>query len=259
MTPQQLLTFEHPLNERIRTFLRTEFLFQLAKYRFNNLAAAWDSRDCIATVIELYNVLERSEIRSELLKEIERHLNSFQRLSETPSVNHNALNKVLNELEAASNIIKNYSTKQGFFPKENDLLNGIRQRINIPGGTCSFDIPSLHYWLNLPVKSRQHFLSQWIEVFEPLEKSLALVLELTRQSNVAVKEIAASGTYQKSLNPQSSCQLLRIALRSDYGVYPEISASKHRINLRFLHPNYEQGKASLAERDIQFELTCCMI
>lgn len=259
MTQQQFLSFEHPLNERMRTFLRTEYLFELAKFRYNNLAIEWDSRDCVNSIIELYNLIERTEFRSELLKELERNLNNLQRLSTTPSIDHRALDKVIRDLETSSESVRNYTSRQGLFPKDSDLLNSIRQRLTISGGTCSFDIPAFHFWLHLPPKTRQHYLNQWIEVLEPLEKALSLVLTLTRQSSMSTKETAAAGIFQKTLNTHTSPQLLRLVVRSEYGVYPEISANKHRVNVRFLQANFELEKNPLSTQDIPFEFTCCMM
>jgi cell division protein ZapD len=256
---QPSLTFEHPLNERIRTFLRTEYLFTLAKYRYNNLNSIWDSRDCIANIIELYNLIERTEFRSELLKEIERNINSLQRLTVTPSVDHIALDRVIRELEHSSEMIKNYPSRQGFFPKDSDLLNSIRQRVSIPGGTCSFDLPSFHFWLSLPLRERQECINRWVDVFEPLERALALVLNLTRQSAFPTQEVATEGAFNKALPTQTTCQLLRIFISPEFGVYPEISASKHRVNIRFITANFDQGKPMLANKEIQFDLTCCMM
>lgn len=258
MVNQQNIIFEHPLNERIRIFLRTEHLFQLSKYRFNNSVNAWDAKDCITTIIELYNLIERTEFRSELLKELERHINSLQRLAKTPSIDQSALDKILSDLENASEILRSYSAKQGLFPNS-DLLHAIRQRLMIPGGTCSFDLPAFHYWLSLPAKNRQYFIAQWAETLEPLGKALALVMALTRTSSLPTKEIAMGGTFQKALNTQTTCQLIRINMRADLGVYPEISASKHRVNIRFLVAHFEQGKSELVIKDIPFELSCCTI
>ncbi len=256
---QPTLSFEHPLNERIRTFLRAEYLFQLAKYRYNNLVSTWDAKDCVATIIELYNLMERTEFRSELSKELERHANGLQRLGKTPSIDHRALDKVLRDLEKSSEVLKGYSAKQGIFPQNCELLNGVRQRLMIPGGTCSFDLPAFHYWLHLPPKSRQSSITQWIDMLDPLERALNLVLDLTRQSSVPTRETATGGTYQKTMSAQTNCQIIRVKIRPDIGVFPEISANKHRINIRFLFANFEQGKPALATQDIPFELTCCMI
>ncbi|MBS0290576.1 MAG: cell division protein ZapD [Proteobacteria bacterium] len=256
---QQTLSFEHPINERIRTFLRAEHLFQLAKYRFNSLESIWDARDCVAAIIEVFNLVERTEFRSELAKELERHANSLQRLAKTPAVDYRALDKVLRELERTQEVLKGYSAKQGLFPQNCELFNGVRQRLMIPGGTCSFDLPAFHYWLNMPPRTRQLSLVQWVEILDPLEKALNLVLELTRQSSMPTKEMGMSGIFQKTMAQQASCLLVRVTLRSDLGVYPEISANKHRINIRFLYANIEQGKPALATQDIPFELTCSMI
>lgn len=259
MTQQQFLSFEHPLNERMRTFLRTEYLFELAKFRYNNLINEWDSRDCVTSIIELYNLIERTEFRSELLKELERNLNNLQRLSATPSVDHRALDKVVKDIEASSEAVRNYTSRQGLFPKGSDLLNSIRQRLTISGGTCSFDIPAFHFWLNMPPKARQHLLNQWIEILEPLDRALELVLTLTRQSSFSSKETAIAGIFQKSLNTQAIPQLLRVVVRTEYGCYPEISANKHRVNIRFLQANFELEKNPLSTQDVPFEFTCCMI
>lgn len=259
MTQQSVLNFEHPLNERMRTFLRAEYLFNLAKFRYNHLDSEWDSRDCVTSIIELYNLIERTEFRSELLKELERNSNNFQRLAATPSVNHRTLDKVIKDIEACSEDVRSHTTRQGLFPKGSDLLNSVRQRISIASGTCSFDIPAFHYWLNLPSKIRQHFLNQWIDMLEPLEKALTLVLTLTRQASVASKETAVEGIFQKSLNAQNTPQLLRVVIRTEHGVYPEISANKHRMNIRFIQANFDIDKNPLTTQDIPFELTCCTI
>jgi cell division protein ZapD len=256
---QQYLTYEHPLNERIRTFLRAEYLFALAKFRLSNPANQWDAKDAVSTIIELYNLIERTEFRSELLKELERSANSLQRIAKTPSIDQRALDKVLKDLEKASDTTKSYSAKQGLFPRDSELLNSLRQRLMIPGGTCSFDLPAFHYWLHLPLKNRQSHLNQWMEVLEPLDKSLSLVLDLIRQSALPQRETATAGTFQKTLNTQSTCQLIRIVIKDNLGVYPEISANKHRVNIRFLLANFDQGKPALSSADIPFELTCCVI
>lgn len=254
----QYLNYEYPLTERLRTFLRAEYLFQLTKHRLANLENPWDTKDCVAHIIESYNLIERTEFRSELLKELERHGNYLQRLSHTPSVDHRALEKVIRDLEKSADIVRNTSAKPGFFPNS-DLLNSVRQRLSIPGGHLSFDLPLFHYWLHLPAKTRQSQIHHWMDMLEPLEKALNLVLDLTRQSSMPTREMATGGIFQKSLNTQSTCQLIRLNIRSDQCVFPEISGNKHRINIRFLMANPDLGKAALVAQDIPFELTCCAI
>ena len=258
MVAPQTITFEHPLNERIRTFLRTEHLFQLAKYRLNHMNSPWDSRDCVITIIDLYALIERTELRSELFKEIERHINNFQRLANTPSVDHRALEKIVGELEMSSERLMNFPSKQGLFPLECELLNSVRQRLMIPEGTCGFDIPAFHYWSNSSERNKQALILQCLEQLEPLEKTLQLVMSLTRQSKTGLRAVAEGGTFQKSLSTQGTSQLIRVHLRSDIGVFPEISANKMRVNIRFLMAS-ENAKSTLATLDVPFEMECCAI
>lgn len=251
------LTFEHPLNERIRTFLRADYLFQLIRYRFNHAQSSWDAKDCIVTIIELFGLIERTEFKSELLKELERHINSLQRLSKAATIDRQALNNILNNLENASDALRAFFEKQAFHPKDNELFNSVRQRLSIPGGTCSFDLPAFHYWLQQPFKSRQHYLSYCVTNLEPLEKALSLVLDLIRKSSLPTQEATRNGTFQKTLSKQGICQLVQVTLPASANVYPEISGNKHRINIRLMLANFELGKPMLAAQDLPFELTCC--
>lgn len=68
--PEQVI-YEQPLNERIRTLLRLEFLFEQANahtYRHS----AWDSRAAINTLFDIINVFSRADLKTEIMKELER-------------------------------------------------------------------------------------------------------------------------------------------------------------------------------------------
>lgn len=252
------LTFEHPLNERVRIFLRAEYLFQLAHYRLTHLHSTWDVRHYLETIIELYNLLERTEFRGELLKEIERQQTSLQRLSQSAAVNAQALFQTLQELTHAAEKLRSFLTMPPTAPKENELLASVRQRLPIPGGTCSFDLPAFHYWLHLPETTTPQALHAWFEHFSLLEPALSLALRLIRHSSVPQQEVASSGQFQKALHTSLPCQLIRITPAPDSGVYPETSANKHQINIRFLKTNFAQ-KPTPTAKDVPFELTCCTI
>jgi len=256
---QSSLTYEYPLNERFRTFLRAEHLFALIKLRFHDCHSSWDARECVATIAEVYNLIERTEIRNEILKELERHTHSLERLAKTPSVNSRALGRVLANLEAASEKMKGYFDKQSFYPGEQDIFHQIRQRLSLPGGACSFDLPAFHYWLHMPVAARQYSLEKWLKLLAPMEESLGLVLELTRQSANATREVAERGSFQRSLNTQNTYQLIQVNVPMGQNVFPEISGSKHRINIRFMEAQFEDKRPNLTNQDVAFELNCCTI
>jgi cell division FtsZ-interacting protein ZapD len=45
---------------------------------------------------------------------------------------------------------------------KSDLFQTISQRSSIPGGTCSFDLPSYHYWLEQEKQRQDEDLNMWI-------------------------------------------------------------------------------------------------
>ena len=72
--------FEQPLNERMRTFLRLDFLYTQALYH-NEKGTPWGSRAAVDSLLDILSILTRGDMRTDVLKEIERHLallNEFQ-------------------------------------------------------------------------------------------------------------------------------------------------------------------------------------
>ena len=63
------LTFEHPLNERIRTFLRLEHLLDKVVH-FLPQEDAWASRAAVEGLLDILAVTARADIKTELLKEL---------------------------------------------------------------------------------------------------------------------------------------------------------------------------------------------
>jgi cell division protein ZapD len=67
-----LVLYEYPFNESIRTMLRLEHLFD----RFGQLVprdAPIDHHHAIATIFEIMDVAARADLKSDLLKDLERH------------------------------------------------------------------------------------------------------------------------------------------------------------------------------------------
>src|SRR5437879_12577645 len=79
------LIFEQPLNERMRTFLRLDFLYNQALYH-NEMASAWGSRAAMASLIDILAVTTRGDVRSDVLKELEGQLASLSAFDSRPGV-----------------------------------------------------------------------------------------------------------------------------------------------------------------------------
>ena len=77
--------FEHPLNEKMRTWLRIEFLIQQMAFR-PQIASHADALHFFRNAGDLLDVLERGEVRTDLVKELERQQRKLQSWAEVPGV-----------------------------------------------------------------------------------------------------------------------------------------------------------------------------
>ncbi len=251
------ILYEQPLNERIRLLLRLEDLFSQLYY-FQSGTSRQASHASVSALIEILNVLDRCDIRSEILKELDRHTAGLSRLLDTPAVDHTRLNEALQELNEQSQRIQRLPNKLSSEIRENDLLNSVRQRTMINGGTSGFDIPAYDYWLNQPTHVKSECVSRWAAEIAPLHKAIELLLTLTRNSALFETRKASLGFFQRALDAQLPCQLIRISLPIDSTAYPEVSGNKHRINIRFLTYT-ELGKPKQVGTNLEFDMSCCAI
>ena len=79
------IIYEQPLNERIRTFLRLEHLFKITNHHIKG-NSEWDSRAAITNLLSIVELLGRSDIKSDLVKELERHASTLNSLANNPNV-----------------------------------------------------------------------------------------------------------------------------------------------------------------------------
>ena len=253
-----LIIYEQPLSERIRAFLRLEFLFHRAQHLLVQ-EAPWASRLTFEVIIDVMAVLSRMDLKKEVTKELERHSGTLGTLGQHPSVDQELLREVHTEVHSMLQTLHERNTAPGQELRYNELLNAVRQRSSIPAGTCDFDLPAFHYWLERPGSQRLRDLREWMTTFTILEASIRLCLQLVRGSAVATREIAEGGFFQRNLGSSMPCQMIRVALPRDLALYPEISAGKQRFTVRFLHPGDHSSRPSQTEEDIAFDLICCVI
>ena len=69
------------------------------------------------------------------------------------------------------------------------------------------------------------------------------------------EHVAAAGVFLHV--PQSTYSLIRVQIKADADVYPEISASKHRIAIRFMNLGDVDSRNTQVTRDQPFLLQCC--
>jgi cell division protein ZapD len=250
--------YEHPLNERVRTFLRLESLFTQAAHHVKR-ASEWDSRATLTCILEILSIFGNANLKSEVLKELERHAFALKRLEHNPDIDNRQLAELLDVIGNHIDNLLGISGQIGKELKSSEFLISIRQRSAIPGGTCDFDLPAFHYWLQQPAEERTDDLYRWLNSFDAIGQAIQFILKLTRESTSLKPTIADDGVYQKTLDPNLPYQLVRIALPAGSPYFAELSGGRHRFTARFLNFSTIENRARQAEENVEFGLACCAI
>jgi cell division protein ZapD len=249
-----VISYEYPLSERIRTLLRLEDLYERVQY-FTAKADAQEHHVALLCIFEILEVASRADLKSDLLQELERQKHTLEALRDNPDISQEALDSILWEIDRVSSRLFQMSGKIGQELRENEWLMSIKQRTNIPGGVCEFDVPSYHYWLNQGGDLHRHDLEGWLAPFLPIRDGIAIMLRLLRESGKVSSQTAVQGVYQQMMAGRVA-QMLRLRLTREYQCVPEISANKYALNIRFT--THEGGqRPRVVESDVDFELTFC--
>ena len=251
-------TFEQPLNERIRMCMRVETLMKRFHY-FEALKGDWSAYSALLTILELTALLERGDLKQELMKELERQHAALKALAKHQEIDHSKLDIILSKQKHALEQLHRLDGKLGEHLKRVDFLLGIKQRTSIPGGSCDFDLPQLRFWLNQEHEQRVANLQHWVAPYSKLEGVIELVLKAIRDSASARPVIAENGFYQQPLDTKQPTQLIRISVDAGESIYPEISAGKHRYSVRFMRINSGEMTPTQVKEDVEFLLSRCAL
>jgi cell division protein ZapD len=249
-----VITFEYPLNERIRTLMRLEDLFERTAF-FLGRNDAHDHHVALVTMFEILEVASRADLKSDLLQELERQKHVLLGFRSNPEISEGALDSIVGAIEQTVAALLAMSGKVGQHIRDNEWLMSIKQRTVIPGGACEFDLPSYHCWLNNAPELRSQDLAAWLAPMLPVRDGLGIVLRLLRTSGKPAECIAYHGAYQQMLGGRVS-QMVRIRVQREGGYIPEISANKYALNIRITIQSRDM-RPRVCESDVPFELTFC--
>ncbi len=247
-----MTVYEFPLNERIRTWMRLEDLFGKALF-FIEATDARSHHAGLLAIFEIVDVTTRSELKNELMQELERQKASLEALRRNPAVNVARLDEVVAEISQTLSSLMALTSKLGQHVRDNEWLGSIKGRAGIPGGTCSFDLPVYHFWMNQANDARKADLMAWIKPMLPIKKGVDVVLRILRDGGSFNSHTASQGLFQLMLAGRTA-HMLRVSV--DARCAPEVSANKYAVNIRFLVPDTIQ-KPKLCEQDVNFDLAFC--
>lgn len=250
-----MIIYEYPFNERLRTYLRLEQLFRRL-FELVSRESPVDHHFALVTIFEIMEVAARADLKSDLLRDLERHKSMFEGLRHNPAIAQDMLDNIIGQLDQCYTQLHAQNGKTGQPLTEIDWLMAIRSRIGIPGGTSSFDLPAYHRWQNKAATQRQADLQNWTLCLRPLADSLYLLLSLLRETGSPQKVAATHGQFQQSLPAGKAYQLLRLRIQADSGLIPEISANRLMVSVRLVRPN-DNGSLQSTTENAAFELTLC--
>ncbi|MGQ0586652.1 MAG: cell division protein ZapD [Gammaproteobacteria bacterium] len=255
--PGQTVVYEQPLNERVRTFLRLEFLF--AQHHHHRADRThWGVRATLRALLDIFSIVSRSDVKTEILKELSEQHAALSRLQQRPGVDTSRLQSVLAELNEGVNAMQVLTTHTlGTVLRDNEFLISLLHRSTIPGGVGAFDLPTFHHWLAQPGEHIRRDLDAWFADLVPFDKAINLYLRLLRQSTQPVDAVAKAGIHVYT--PPAEYELVRVLVAASTGVYPEISAGRHRFTVRFMNQRDVNTRPTQTSADVPFQLQCCAL
>lgn len=249
-----MISYEFPLNERVRTMLRLEDLFT----RLDKLIAGNDNcghHEALGALFEILEVTSRGELKSDMLQELERQKRILSALRNNPEISEDALDTMLGNIDTVSAQLLSLTGKIGQHIRDNEWLMLIKQRAGIPGGMCEFDLPSYHYWHHQDVDTRRKHLEDWASPLRPIQGGLKILLKLLRENCKTHQFTAHQGSFQQMQGGRLA-QMLCVCLDKELPCIPEISANKYALNIRFVLADYA-AKSTLYDKDVEFKLIFC--
>ncbi len=251
-----MITYEQPLNERIRLLLRLELLMGRFRYHIANPMPE-DTVVALQLLLDLYNLSARIDVKSELLKEIDRIGQSLRLLLRQDEDEASRLDTHLERLNLHSDVLYQQRGQLGQHLKSHSFFNSLRQRASLPGGINGFDIPMFHFWQERPVEARLADLMEWAAPYLSADDAARDILNMIREWGESREAVAKEGFFQSTLEGRKSPHLLRVTMKHNVDFYPEISAGKQRFTLRFVSADMTADRGKQFGQDVPFTLVLC--
>jgi cell division protein ZapD len=257
LSEQPMVIYEQPLNEKIRLFMRLELLVKRFQTHLMGQPSIEDTISALHLLLDLYNLSARIDLKSEVLKELERMAQTARCLMRHEDEGYSKFAEVLEDLTRQSEQLYQQQGQLGQHLKSHSFFNSLRQRMTLPGGINSFDIPLFHYWQSQPLDARLANLSDWAAPYIGVNTAASIVLNTIRQSAERREEVGKAGFFNCNIEARKPYQLIRVELPAHVEYYPEISAGKQRFSLRFMEADWLLERGKQTPHDIPFTLLLC--
>lgn len=245
------ILYEHPLNERIRNYLKLEQLFKQTQECLK-IDVVVSHQTFFNSFFAILDTLERNDIRGDLIKELEKLEQNLVIWSNAPDIDNSALEKNLKQTVELICQLKN-NTPVWTQLKEDKFLSSIKQRFAIQGGNSTFDLPQLQFWLSRDPTTISDNINQWLSLLDQVKHALALTLKFLRLRADFSEISSESGFYQDN---GEGVLLLRIKVDADAEYFPIVSGNRFRYSIRFMLPCEDTGRRYSNQATV-FQLAQC--
>ena len=242
--------YEQPIDERIRKFLRLENIYM----KINNhmdIDSKYDAYSTLLNISELFINLTRSEIKRDLISEIETQKVRYQEYSKLEGADKIKLNSIMEKQNAILKTLHDLEANYLNVLKNDELLQTIIKHINT---SCA----DLDYWLSRDHDFRKNQINLWLELIKPIENSIFFCLDLLRKSSETVEITAKDGMYLFRMDVEKKIRLLRVTMKTDNYFFPRISVGPQRATVAFMTID-DNNKIIRLNQDINFVLDLCYI
>ena len=252
LSDNQVSLYEEPVQEKIRKFIKIEFLLNKIYY-FKSKDNKSENYVALLALCELYEILSRSDIKSELIREIETQNSYFETIKEIPQADSSKLNSVLEKqnllLKSIYNIESNYLDYL-----EHDILF----KTILKNCFTQLQPASIDFWLSRDILIRETQIDLWLEPLIFIKRSIDFILEVVRKAGRFEDRMAEKGFFIEKLDPKKNILLIRVTLTSDLYYYPQISVGKQRLTIMFMTKDDKNNLVPYQE-DLNFILTTCSL
>ena len=242
--------YEQPVDERIRKFLRFENIYM----KINNhkdIDSKYDAYSVLLNISELFINLTRSEIKRDLISEIETHKARYQEYIKLDGADKIKLNSIMEKQNAILRTLHDLEANYLNVLKRDELLQTIIKHINT---SCA----DLEYWLSRDHDFRKNQINLWLELIKPIENSIFFCLDLLRKSTETLEITAKDGMYLFKMDTEKKIRLLRVTMKTDNYFFPKISVGPQRATIAFMTID-DNNKIIRLNQDINFVLDICYI
>ena len=242
-----MIHYEFALNEKTRKFLRLEEIFIRAETQLANRIKA-SGCELFETLFNLMASASRSDLKVELIQEIERQRGKAEKLIRTKK--NIALQVALKKHRV---MLEKSSIKPGFYFGTDKFLQEIKARSDSPFGILSTDFPEMQLWLQTQTpKSRRLFFKEKFAPFLPIKNAVTFLNSILRESAKMKIHKSNHARYEIKLDSSHKNDLVLVELSENLGVIPALSSNKYAININF--NSNSMNKSNKVNKSMNFKI-----